>query len=270
MDLFRRQLAEIPLVLPAFALLDLPVEIGLSALSGDNYRHYFMAVLPAMTVLVGFLGWSLLSLGGPKGKRGMAQVWAAVLLIPLAAGGAAGNGREDRGHPRPPGGRGRRLHPRRRCRPARRFLSGAASRCSTRHSGHASPSRYFVIKHLFARGYSGSAQTRTFLEELQANPPAMIIDTRSNEQPLFYEQRAADCARLADPAVLAELAAALQPGAPPDGGSQDRLLNLGAPAFQPPRFRREWARYTGGFARITIEETSLGGWVVYRYLPDRP
>ncbi|HMN59665.1 MAG TPA: hypothetical protein PJ988_04845, partial [Anaerolinea sp.] len=88
MDLFRRQLADVPIALPAFALVDLPVEVGLSALSGDNYRHYFMALLPAMTVLVGFLGWSLLSLGGPKGKRGMAQVWPVLLILPLAASGA--------------------------------------------------------------------------------------------------------------------------------------------------------------------------------------
>jgi hypothetical protein len=98
----------------------------------------------------------------------------------------------------------------------------------------------------------------------------MLIDTGSSEQPLFYEQRAADCARLADPAALAELAGALKPGAPPDGSRQDRLLNLGSPAFQAPQIPAGMGAVYRWICQNYIQETSLGGWVIYRYLPERP
>ena len=47
-----------PLLMPlAFAIIDLPVELGLSSLSGNNFRHYFMALLPSLALLTGFLVW---------------------------------------------------------------------------------------------------------------------------------------------------------------------------------------------------------------------
>ena len=77
-----------PLLVPlAFVVIDLPVEIVLSSLSGNNFRHYFMAVLPAMTVLIGYLVWSVLSFNSSAGRRTMPQVWAAALVIPLFISG---------------------------------------------------------------------------------------------------------------------------------------------------------------------------------------
>ncbi len=268
MDLFRRQLADVPLALPAFALLDLPVEIGLSALSGDNYRHYFMATLPAFTVLVGFLGWSLLSLSGVKNKRGMAQVWAVLLLIPLAGGGVIETaGKIAVSRDRQVDAAAAAI--RQALPPGAPIFEWGSVPMLYALSGHASPSRYFVVKHLFEPGYSDSAQTGIFLAELQANPPAIIIDTRSSEQPLFYETQAADCTRLSDPAVLAEMAGALPAAAPDESSSQERLLNLGRPAFQPPHIPAGMGAVYQWICQNYTPDTNLGGWVVYRYLPDR-
>ncbi len=65
---FQQAKATALLVPLAFVVIDLPVEIILSSLSGNNFRHYFMAVLPAMTILIGYLVWSVLSFTSGAGR----------------------------------------------------------------------------------------------------------------------------------------------------------------------------------------------------------
>ena len=69
----------LPLLL-VFALLDLPIEIALISLSGENYDHYFFTILPCMAILIAF-GWTQLQ--RVKWFKLPPFQWAVYLLLAL-------------------------------------------------------------------------------------------------------------------------------------------------------------------------------------------
>ncbi|GAP05295.1 4-amino-4-deoxy-L-arabinose transferase [Anaerolinea thermolimosa] len=254
-----------PLFLPlAFAVIDLPVELGLSSLSGNNFRHYFMALLPALTLLTGFLVWWLARPSKGENSNLIRKTWVVVFMIPLLLTGVLNNidkitVQQDK-----------TLtevieYVKQHTDPEDYVLQWGNLPMINVVSGRKAPSRFFFIDPLFLPNYTNEFHTGTFLAELQAHPPQLIIDSRPLIQPLFYEYNAADCSKLSDRDYLEELARAIRPKRPISRSISDYRDRY----FKPPQIPPGMPEVYRWICENYDEETVLGEWIVFRYMPGR-
>lgn len=253
----------------AFAVVDLPVELGLSSLSGNNFRHYFMALLPALTLLTGFMVWWLSRPQKGEKKNLVTKSWVAAMLIPLVLVGVLRNAdkitvQQDKVLTEVI------EYVKQHTAPGDYVLQWGNLPMINVVSGRKAPSRFFFIDPLFLPNYTDEFHTGTFLAELQAHPPRLIIDSRPLLQPLFYEYNSADCSKLSDRAYLEELAGAIRPK------SSKTEMNISQPIsdyrdryFKPPQIPPGMPDVYRWICENYDEETVLGEWIVFRYLPGR-
>jgi len=248
-----------------FAVVDLPVEIVLSSLSGNNFRHYFMAVLPSMTVLIAYLAWSLAS-DRSTGKRGIRPVWAAAAIIPLVVGGAFATA-DKIGISRDRDLDAVIQYVETATAPQDYVLQWGDFPMINTVSGRKSPSRYFFIDPLFLPNYTSLYHSGAYLADLQAHPPALIIDTRPVSQPLFYEYNAQDCSKLLDTDYLAGLAEKIKP----DSSKADNwITNYKDKYFKTPQIPPGMPEVYHWICQNYDEEIVMKDWIIFRYLPNRP
>lgn len=180
------------------AFVDLPVALVLTSLSGNNFAHYFMALLPSLSLLVAFTIHSLLSLTGRAGKAPIPYVWLAAMAIPIFAPGIYAT--MDQIGPRDD----RQIEAvidyvlANTLRDDPIYVWGIATQVNL-ISGRDAPSRYFFPDPLFVDGYSGEIQTGEFLRDLQSNPPVLIVDALMDQLPLVTVSGWTDCDRAKDP-----------------------------------------------------------------------
>ncbi|MCZ7543616.1 MAG: hypothetical protein M5R40_08820 [Anaerolineae bacterium] len=165
-----------PLVLVALA--GLPLEMGLSALSGFPFPHYFTALLPTCAVLAGFVAYSLASGEGRERAVGRALVvvalvaamilplWQGVTMVTTPSSEAAQDRAVVEYVTRATGEDDTVL------------IWGAVSKLN--YMAHRrSPTRYHYQYPLYMPGYQTAPMVAQFLAEIEANRPALIIDTAS-------------------------------------------------------------------------------------------
>jgi len=241
-------LQRLPLLVAA---VDLPVQLVMISLSGNNFGHYFMAALPSLTVLCAFFLWSLAAY--PHKRQG--YFWAVILAIPmLVAGGWAGV---------------QKIHP-----SEDRYMKTISDYVDQNtqpedtifvwsnlvpvylEGDRGAPSRYFFTDPLFLKGYTNRLHTGQFLRELQATPPALIISSAGVERPLLYTADPANCAKLADMQTDQTLAA-----------EQYHTNKFFIPEGMPEVYAWICANYTA--EEVVLSESD--GWVktIYRYTPGR-
>ena len=253
----------------AFAVIDLPVEILLSSLSGNNFRHYFMAALPSMTVLAGFFAWSLISFAGKNAKHVMPRVWAAALVLPLVITGALKTF-DSTVYTRSPELGEVVDYVRAYTAPTDRVLQWGNFPLVNTAGQRITPSRYFFIDPLFLPGYTSRFHTDAFLADLKSNPPALIVNFLPYPQVLLYEYDAADCAKLGDPQYAQEKADQVVP-------KKTRTMTQATPISDYRRLFIPKPQIPEGMPEVYRwicenydEETVLGDWPVLRYAPGRP
>lgn len=253
------------LPLLAFAFIDLPVEILFSSISGNNFAHYFMALLPSMTLLVGFFTWSALNFAPSVTLPSMPVVWASVLIIPLIISGAAATGEATMVS------RDRSLdqvirYVESTTLPTDYVLQWGDYPQVNTMTGRKSPSRFFFIDPLFLPNYTNRFHTGTFLNELKAHPPVEIVDFDPRMQPLFYQTYARNCPDLTDPTYLEQQVARIVPGEPPPGRNP---LSYKLKYFTPPQIPEGMPEVYLWICQNYSEATSFGDWIILRYTPDR-
>lgn len=180
------------------ALVDLPVEIGLSSLSGNNFAHYFMMLLPATTILIAFAAYALPRLANPAAGKAMPFVWLGLLMLPVFAPGIYET--SDRIGPR--GDRQIEAvveYVIANTQPEDKVLQWGIAAQINPMSGRDTPTRYFFTDPLFVEGYSGRQHSETLLRELQAAPPVLIVDQGMVNLPLIYTSDIEQCHRVRDP-----------------------------------------------------------------------
>jgi 4-amino-4-deoxy-L-arabinose transferase-like glycosyltransferase len=187
--------------LPLFvALVDLPVELVLSSLSGNNFQHYFMALFPALTILIAYLIDALFHLFDRAAGKMMPYLWVLIFLIPVFGPGMyttldAIGPRGDR-----------------QIEQVAAYVEANTSVSDPIYqwgivpsvylmTGRDSPTRFFFPDPLFVDGYSGREQTRPLLHDLQANPPVLIIDEGIPRLPLLTAPDPEHCESVKDPQV---------------------------------------------------------------------
>jgi 4-amino-4-deoxy-L-arabinose transferase-like glycosyltransferase len=233
------------------AAVDLPIQLVMISLSGNNFNHYFMSALPSLTVLCAFFFWYL----SAQPQRLQATVWTLVLSLPVLLVGAAAGLQKDRVS-------------------ADRYTRVIAEyvRSATRpdedifywgnlvpvyiESQRQSPSRFFFTDPLFLKGYTNRLHTAVLLHELQAEPPALILSASNAERPLLYAANPAECSALAEMDTALSLAHA-------QFGGREVFIPEGMPEVY------AWicANYTSEEVQLSAEDN----WAktVYHYTPGR-
>ena len=188
------------------ALVDLPVQLWLSSLSGNNFAHYFMMPLPAVTILVAFAVYALQHMLHPALGQPMRRVWLLLLLLPVFLPGMY----ETRDRIGPYDDRQVRQvvdYIQANSQPGDRVLQWGTAAMLNLLSERDTPTRYFFADPLFVDGYSGLLQSQTLLRELQAHPPLLIINEGMVNLPLITADPQ-HCSQVRDPnyyqAVLRE------------------------------------------------------------------
>lgn len=171
------QRGEMAANLPLFiAVLDVPVELGLITLSATNFAHYFMALLPALTLLIGFFAASIISWAGMP-RKVMPAVWLALFLIPIGQTGATLWAEQSQVH------FDEQLsetvaYIKSNTQPSEKILVWGFNTGLYYLSERQAASRFMMQGPLYQKGYTSPTKVQAFLDELKANPPALIIDTR--------------------------------------------------------------------------------------------
>lgn len=180
------------------ALIDLPVAVVFSSLSGNNFGHYFMALLPSLTLLIAFLIHSISNLFDPLLGRTFRWAWLVVILIAVFWPGIYETA--DRIGPR--GDRQLEAvirYVEEHTAPEDYVLQWGIVPQINLLTGRDAPSRYFFPDPLFVNGYSGREQTEELLGDLQENPPVLIVDQGIPRLPLLMPSAGETCAAVKDP-----------------------------------------------------------------------
>lgn len=230
----RQPAGDTPELLPVYiALLDLPISGALVAISGRGYLHYYLALFPAVTILVAFLAWSLVSAIKKGAGRPVLAIWSVVLLLPVLFAGVAFTIQKIRP--------GADLQTSRTVE----FIQGHTGQEDTVLmwgtqtgiyflSGRASPTRYVHQIPLWNNRYATRERIEEFLGDLQDKKPVLIIDTRLRSMPLVYQEGNPEACGQAKPDI-------------------------------PQGMERVYAYICGNYKPVKVLEPD--GWVVYRYNP---
>lgn len=235
----RQAKGDTPVLLPIYlALIGLPVELALVSVSGRGYLHYYLSLFPPLTILVAFLAWSLVGMGGrdeaeePAG-RAMPAVWSALLFLPVLLSGGAMT--LQKVHP------GADLQTtlavayiREHTRPEETVLLWGNQAPVNYLAERAAPTRFVHQIPLINDRYATPERIAEFYRDLEQKKPALIIDTRLASMPLPYP-----------------------PGNPPDCTAGDPAHR----AAMQPVYRLVCAHYQ------PVATLGPDAWIIYRYDP---
>jgi hypothetical protein len=181
--------------LPAFpllvALIDLPIEIVLISVSGKNFRHYFITLIPVMTILTawGISQLAVLTRRFPRWQTGVAALlligWILMptfnallaLIQPANESGYTDTVRLIQ----------------QLTNPEDYVLMWGSQTVVTYLSGRAAPTRFFHQKPLFQAGYANQALSDELLNDLKTHPPQLIINTHLTATPFITTGPDGDC-----------------------------------------------------------------------------
>lgn len=167
-----------------FALLNLPFEFVLASLFGSGYLKSFLPLLLSLSILIAYLAWSLLAARATARDRGAVYLWLAALALTAITSGffytlhpaGVANAREIVETA---------ARVRETTQPGQAVLQWGANTSLYFLSERPSASRYLYLQPLFTSGYATPERVQAFLDELRANPPEVLIDTRQEEMLLL-------------------------------------------------------------------------------------
>ncbi len=165
------------------ALVDLPVAFGLAILTGRNFPHYFMPLIPSLAILFAYGIYSLLQAAASPARRGLVYAWLAALMLPVFVPGIQMTLQQ--------------LHPRgdrqvedvaaylqANTQPGEPVLQWGIAPAVYILADRTAPTRFYFANPLFFDGYSGEWHTSRLLADLQAHPPVLIVDAMMVRLPL--------------------------------------------------------------------------------------
>lgn len=183
------------------ALIGLPIELVLVSVSGRVYFHYFIAWLPVMMLLAGFLAHDVEQAALTASARSLRRVGPIILLwlLPLMAGVPMWLLLESviaRSNPTAPYVQTTQqavAFVSRMTTTGEPILVWGAESAVYVLSDREAPTRFAYQYPLYTRGYAANAHIEIFLREIMARPPTLIIDASGGDAlvpPLDAGQRA--------------------------------------------------------------------------------
>ncbi len=183
-----RSAASFPLML---ALIDLPLELFLISVSGRNYHHYFMTLLPSITIL---LGWGAYWM---RQKFARTPHWMALPISLLVIVWACLPSARTWNVLVQPAGEYTITQTVRlvqaQTQPGETVLVWGSQTVVNFLADRASPSRFVHQKPLFRAGFASRALSEEFLQALTAHPPTLVINTHLPSTPFPTMQTDGTC-----------------------------------------------------------------------------
>jgi hypothetical protein len=173
------------------ALIDLPIEIALISLSGENYDHYFFTILPCMTILIAFAWNDLLRM---KWFAGFLRQTAVYLLLMIAI--IASPIKQVVDAYRQPVDQLTTAtveYIQSATLPSDYVLLWGDQALINFASGRDSPTRFVHQKALFRSGYASPQLSQEMLNDLERKKPVLIIDTRLPSIPFLKKAQDGQC-----------------------------------------------------------------------------
>jgi hypothetical protein len=169
-------------ILSSLALVALPLDLLLVALSGRDYGYYYTAWLPTIGILCALFAYSFIGRGGRR------EVWARTCclcsLLPVMVGVPAAaiiarlNTPAWTAATRAEVVRYIAAH----TSPSDSVLIWGAEPGVNFAAQRRSPTRYVYQYPLYTRGYVDAALVKEFLRDVEADPPTLIIDASSSDR----------------------------------------------------------------------------------------
>lgn len=179
------------------AFIDFPVAVATSSLSGNHYQHYFMAMLPSVTILLASGISLLVTMLRQTVRQPLASLWAGALMVIIFWPGI-----ERTLYYYQPKADMQNVDAaefvQTHTRPEDRILQWGISAPVYLLSKREAPSRFFFMDPLFVEGYSGQEKAKLFLSEIKQQPPRLIIDEGVPRLPLIMAPPD-QCGKVKDP-----------------------------------------------------------------------
>ena len=233
------------------AVLDLPIQLMMISLSGNNFGHYFMSAFPSITVLSAFFFWTLFS----NPDRYQAVILTAALTLPVLISGISSifqNTRMDENSTT----KIIAAYVQEVTQPGDPVFFWSNTVSTYIVSERLSPSIYFFTDPLFLKGYTNRIHTEPFLEQLQANPPKIIVVEIDTHHPFIYLDDPAQCSQLRDMDFASQVA-----------DTQFHSNRLFIPEGMPDVYAWICANYTQ--SDVTLPGMDKWDGLIYQYTPDR-
>lgn len=175
------------------AIINLPIELILVSSTGRDYGHYYLALLPSLTILAGFLVYvlvaglhQLLSPDGSKKVRLFSSlvIFGAFLLTQMPAFVGYIDTIKTLRQVLPERKEAIELIMELTSEEDSVLIWGAESEINF-HTQRPSPTRFVYQYPLYEDGYTNLALVEEFMEDIIQNQPRLIIDTRTEDMPFL-------------------------------------------------------------------------------------
>lgn len=175
-----------------FCLLNIPIEILLVSISGKDYRHYFMSLLPGFTIFAGYCGNYIFNKLRVFYQDRYQLLFCDFLFLLLGLQGFLFVLRIYHQEPEVPITQAVQYIVR-NTQPDDSVLVWGSQSTINFLSERRSPTRFVHQKPLYQVGYTSPALIDEFLSKLEAAPPEMIIDTYHPSTPFVVVNDAGKC-----------------------------------------------------------------------------
>ena len=173
-------------ILLSIALLDLPIELALAGVSDRAYSHYFISLLPVLTLLSAYTFWALLVRAPRWASSNLAKGALAVACTAVFLGMASlGLARPDKARAAAPPTQRLLTFIDKSTSPEDTVLVWGAEASLNFTSRRRSPSRFAYLIPLCQANYVSPQMITEFLDDLIRNRPALIIDAHDPLLPLY-------------------------------------------------------------------------------------
>jgi|GEM_PF-943196 len=175
-----------------FCLLNFPIEILLISISGKDYRHYFMSLIPGFTIFIGYCGnWIFCRLKIFQKDRNQ-LLFSDFLFLLMSLQGILFVIKFYQQKPEVPITQAVQ-YIERNTQPNDAVLIWGSQSTINFLSERKSPTRFVHQKPLYQAGYTSPTLIEEFLSKLETAPPEMIIDTYHPSTPFVAVDDAGNC-----------------------------------------------------------------------------
>jgi hypothetical protein len=166
-------------------LIDLPLEFFLANISGRVYPHYYISILPVLSLFAGFTFWIILrQLSAWKIPNTAQSIFQLGVLVAFLWGSMFNYAFEVRVH-KQVWGTSVIDYIKTHTSPDDYVLMWGAEAGINYMSQRRSPTPYIYLYPLYARSYVNEQMILEFLDDILRKKPFLMIDTKNDELPMF-------------------------------------------------------------------------------------
>ena len=167
------------------ALISLPIELAFIALSGRAYPHYYISILPAMTIISGVTFWIIYKQLSSYVSSSFGTTIFSVVLMLLFALGYYQSYRLVLGQYKEHDNSSIVNYVVDHTSPEDKVLFWGAEAKDNFDTSRKGPSKFIYQYPLYTHNYTNPEMISGFLNDIIQNQPKLIIDTQNQETPIF-------------------------------------------------------------------------------------